>query len=67
MLKNILELKGAQQLSKKEQSAITGSASCTCVFDLAEVQGPVANCDQCFDYCGSIGASETWCFGGGIQ
>jgi len=60
MLKNILDLKGAQQLSKKEQNVILGGApgcatesECNngCQWDCVEVHIPNQNCSICYDIC----------------
>ena len=53
MLKNILKLTGAQQLSKKEQNAINGGGGCITELECEQ------QC-QFGGWCGNIIGTECW-------
>ena len=43
-----------------------GSKRCKCVMQNGSTSHPVASCDQCFDFCRTLGGPglvSTWCIG----
>jgi hypothetical protein len=59
MLKNILNLKGAQQLSKKEQNTITGGTEqwcgyCTCTAGIIVYACGVSQNKACLFACAEV-------------